>query len=393
MPKRVIVIRSKPAAHCGRTLNVLRMVQEAGFEARALCWDRSRTRPSTEDLRGAPVRNSHVPGRYSSKVLLAMVPVWWIRELFYLLVHGAECYYAVDLDTGAPALAATVLRKLARRRTCLVYDIADFYTAKAVALPLVLRRPLDALERFIAGQADVVVMPDAARTYLLGSTRPRRVIILPNTPYDLVDPNWKKLDREEFVLFYAGSLAPHRGIRKLVRVTEELEKVRVVIAGQTKDPERLALFERARHVEYLGLISRAEVVRRTFEADAVYSYYDPVLEINRTANSTKLYEAMMCGTPVVCNSEPPSTRVVVETGCGVCLPYDDEEGLRRTILEWRDNREAAREMGRRGRRAFEERFNWPANAQPLVEFLRERLDEQADPPPAADGTRDGSCAG
>lgn len=375
-------------------MNTLRMLREAGFTTRGLCWDRRRDRVPQEYLQGVLVRNSHVPGSYSTKALFFYVPLWWIYVSMFLLFHSADCYYTVDMDSAAPALAISWIRRLCRRPVHLIFDIADFYTAKAVALPRFLYKPLDALERFIAAHADAVVIPDAARIYLLGATVPKRLFVLPNAPYDCVDSKWRKpVHRKEFIVFCAGTLSKDRGIHKLLDVTREMADVRVVLAGRLFPPIDRALFDGAPHVEYLGIISQDEVFRRTFEADAVYSYYDPVLEINRTANSTKLYEAMTCGTPVVCNSEPPSTWVVVETGCGVCLPYNDDEGLRRTILEWRDNRDAAREMGRRGRRAFEERFNWPANAQPLVEFLREMLDEQGDPPPAADGTRDGSCAG
>lgn len=373
MSVEVLLIRSRPVADQGRYLNTLRMFREHGFTARTLCWDRQRQRPKTETIEGFFVRNARVPGAFSNRSLLFWVPLWWVYEFFYLIFHPAHCYYAADLDTAVPVLIWVKFLRLFGLKPSFVFDIADFYTAKAMALPKPLYRPLNAVERLLAVQADATVIPDEARVYLLEGAQPKRLFFVPNTSYDKVKPEWEKKDNHELVLFCAGSLTPDRGVTKLIEATKGLDRVRVVFAGRAISQEQVEEFQQSPHVEYLGLIPQEEVLHRTVEADVVYSYYDPSLEINKTANSTKIFEAMMCGTAILCNSEPPSTRIVQETGCGVCLPYSDDDGLRQTIIQWRDLREITREMGRRGRKAFEERYSWPVTAAPLAAFLHELL--------------------
>lgn len=373
MSVQVLLIRSRPVADQGRYLNTLRMFREHGFTARVLCWDRQRQRPKTETIEGFHVRNARVPGAFSNRSLLFWVPLWWVYEFFYIIFHPARCYYAADLDTAVPVLIWVKLLRLLGLKPSFIFDIADFYTAKAMALPKPLYGPLNAVERLLAVQADATVIPDEARVYLLEGAQPKRMFIVPNTSYDKVKPEWEKGKNEELVIFCAGSLTPDRGITKLIEVTRGLEQVRVVLAGRAISEKQVEEFKRSPHVEYLGLISQEEVLRRTYEADAVYSYYDPSLEINKTANSTKIFEAMMCATAILCNSEPPSTQVVRDAGCGVCLPYADDDGLRQTITELRDRREIARAMGQRGRKAFEEQHSWPVTAAPLAAYMREVL--------------------
>ncbi len=373
MAKEILMIRSRPVADRGRNLNMLRMFKEMGVPASVLCWDRARQRPQRETIDGAPIYNAHLPGAFSNRSLLLWVPLWWVFEMLYLVFHPSKYIHATDLDSAVPVLLWTKLMRIFGKRVTFVFDIADFYVAKAAALPKILHAPLTWLEQFLARHADAVVIPDEARLYLLGDTKPKRLFIVPNTTYDRVKPEWHRNTSKDLVIFYGGTLTPDRGVEKLVQITEGMENIRLVIAGRAVNEEQVAWFNRKPHVSFLGLIPQEEVLQRMYAADAVYSYYDPTLEINKTANSTKTFEAMMCGTAILCNAEPPSTRIVQEIGCGVCLPYSDDDALRQTILAWRDNRHIPREMGRRGRKAFEEQLSWPMTAAALAEFLREQF--------------------
>jgi len=84
-----------------------------------------------------------------------------------------------------------------------------------------------------------------------------------------------------------------------------------------------------------------------------------------------MFDAFMCSTAVLANSEPPSARVVQDNNCGSCLPYENEETLRNTIRSWQENREVARKMGRNGRRLFEEQFSADRQAQNILEIYRQ----------------------
>lgn len=365
-PPKILLVRSSPDLENGRIANELDMFMNAGLDVSVLCWDRRRDYPEQEEHNGYSVRYCHVKGSYTTRALLFQMPKWWLAELLYLLRNTPDCIHAVDFDTVVPALLVKWLK-----RVPVVFDVYDFYTAKSRAMPAFLKPIVQWAERFCARRVNATIIVDASRTYLLGKPLPKRLVIAENCSYDLADAAWHKPDRDELVIFYGGTIAKFRGLEKLIRVSEGLENVQVVIAGRIKDENYRTILEEARHVEYIGLIDRDEVIRQTYDADAVYSYYDPVLEINRTANSTKMFEAFMCGTPVLANCEPPSARVVGEERCGSCLPYADDDALRSVIVEWRDRRHLARELGANGRRLFEERFDWRTVSERILDVYRE----------------------
>jgi len=361
-----VVLRTDAGTRDSRLQKELRMFVEAGFCVDLLCWDRGREYPRFEQREGYRIRRCHIPAPYASKWLFVMMPLWWAYAFFQLLCRRYDAIHACDFDTVAPALAARVLR-----RKPVVYDIYDFYSVKSETIPRFLKRLFRKAEQVCARRADAVIIVDEGRTYLFGDKRPGNLVVAMNCPYDDVQPEWKKNPPDApFTIFYGGLITTFRGIEKLVRVTEGLEGVRVVMAGWITDERYRALLDAAPHVEYIGLVDYPEALRRTYGADAVFSYYDPALEINRTANSSKMFDAFMCGTAVLANEEPPSAKIVREAQCGSLLPFEDDRGLREVIGRWRDDRRLAASFGQNGRRLFEQRLNWETVRETILDIYR-----------------------
>lgn len=363
---KVTLVVGEPGTHGSRLGKEIRTLAEAGYEVHVLCWDRGARYPKRERCEGYTVRRCHLRAPYGSRWLFLFTPLWYVFEFFYLLFHRCEVVHAMDFDTLPPAVAIKLLK-----RTKLVYDVLDFYSVKSETIPKFLKIFFRVAEQSFARRADGVIIADEARRYLLGKRPPKRVVVINNCAYDQTDLAWRKREDGAFIIFYGGLIDRHRGIEKLVRATAGLDGVKVITAGWITYPPYQQLLHDAPHVEHLGTIEYAEALRRTYEADAVYAFYDPALEINRTANSSKMFDAFMCGTAVLANSEPPAARLINEFECGAAIPYDDEESLRETIVRWRDDRSLARRLGQNGRRAFEEQFNWPRMAERILALYRE----------------------
>jgi glycosyltransferase involved in cell wall biosynthesis len=76
----------------------------------------------------------------------------------------------------------------------------------------------------------------------------------------------------------------------------------------------------------------------------------------------KLFEAMMCGVPVITNV---AQEIVNETECGIIVEYDNMEQIREAIITLRDNPELRKRLGANGRKAFLEKYNWNLMEQRL----------------------------
>lgn len=271
-----------------------------------------------------------------------------------------DVVHSCDLDTVLPACSYAILK--GRR---LVYDIFDFY-AYMIAQPLggATRSLLARLERFYVKKADLVIIADMARRVQLGKNFKGSLVEIMNVPMDLTI---QEKEEPEFTVFYGGMISWERGLRQLVEGTERAG-IRLVVAGHGADEaEFIPLFKKKTHVNFLGNIIYDEVLRWTMKSQLIAALYDPSIPNNRLAAPNKLFEAMMFSKPVVTNEGIRPSEIVNEVGCGVVVRYDDAEDLAKALRKLATDKEERVAMGRRGRKAFEERYNWTAMEKRLID--------------------------
>jgi glycosyltransferase involved in cell wall biosynthesis len=185
------------------------------------------------------------------------------------------------------------------------------------------------------------------------------MLVLPNCPPDALAGGAPiPLRRSKFTLLALGYLSDRRGASLLMDAVQGLDDVSVIMAGKFDNPR---IEERARsmpNVELTGWIPYERAVLLGCEGHLMYSFYDPAIEGNVLANSQKWFDAMMCGIPVLVNSEVANAPWIQREGFGVVCPYGDANLLRQAILKAKSEPAALEEMGRRGRRVFERDFDW-----------------------------------
>ena len=84
--------------------------------------------------------------------------------------------------------------------------------------------------------------------------------------------------------------------------------------------------------------------------------------------STKLFEYMAGGVPIVATDLPYRRRLARESGAIMLADADEPEAFVDAICRLTDNREEARRMGQAGRNAFFQRFCWESQDSKLREF-------------------------
>jgi glycosyltransferase involved in cell wall biosynthesis len=90
---------------------------------------------------------------------------------------------------------------------------------------------------------------------------------------------------------------------------------------------------------------------------------------------SKVYGIMAAGRPIIAAVESDSEPglIIEECGCGLRIEPDDPEALAQAILRMRDS--SHEEMGRRGRRAFDERFDRRIATTSYQKLLEEVVEE------------------
>lgn len=241
----------------------------------------------------------------------------------------------------------------------------------------VLTRVYGAYEDFVLKRLDAVIfpcpiegefpLPGRNRTYIDNFPRLREM-------YERYDPDAVK---EPETVCIVGSLTEDRGIRDLVLAAERAG-CKTVLAGVLA-PESFAeeIRQRARtgNIELLGPLDRGGVCgvlrRCCIGADPVWN----VGQYDRLDNmSTKVYEYMAMGIPVVFTKNRFNGRMIDEYRFGICVDPGDTEAFAAALRELLDDPDKARAYGENGRRAVREHFSWENEERKLLALYGRILD-------------------
>jgi glycosyltransferase involved in cell wall biosynthesis len=120
-------------------------------------------------------------------------------------------------------------------------------------------------------------------------------------------------------------------------------------------------------VDALGFVDRESVRATMARSMAGMVLFHP--EPNHIdAQPNKMFEYMSAGIPVIASNFPLWREIIEGAKCGICVsPLDPEEiaGTIRWIIE---HPAEAKQMGKNGRRAVEERYNWDIEEKKLLGF-------------------------
>jgi glycosyltransferase involved in cell wall biosynthesis len=286
--------------------------------------------------------------------LLIFFPPFWTWVFIKLLIYRPKIVHACDLDSIPPCYIYKILfgKKL-------VFDIFDRY-AMALIPPRFkkLYNVINSLEEFFCKHSDALIIASGEEVLRTIQNKPRRFAVLMNCPQEyLIDEEKIKLNSKnhDFKLVYTGGVRADRALELVAKAITELSGVDFVIAGPIIDENVLINIQKLPNVKYLGLLTPIEALSLEASSDALVALYDPKILWNSISLPNKLFEAMMCGVPLITNLYH---EIVQETACGIIVEYDNMEQIKRTIMKLRADPDLRKKIGENGRRAFLEKYNW-----------------------------------
>ncbi|WP_435317057.1 glycosyltransferase family 4 protein [Haloarchaeobius sp. TZWSO28] len=384
----------------------------AGHEVTLLCRGRS-DEPTRETVHGMQVVRLHTDtpletaARYASAAcnLVANIHPRWVRALTELVREtGADAIHVHDLPLVREG-------ELVGRRTD-VPVVADLHENYPEAIrqwrqphtPSSLARdPLVAIrwafkptwryrriERRCVRDVErvVTVTEEAERHYQRDcAVLPHRTQVVSNTVdcdmFDAETATPKPGYEDEFVVGYVGTFGAHRGldiaIAAMSHLLETVPNARLLLVGAGPDPYESGLREAAEaagvadRVTFTGWVDFDEFPSYMATCDVCLVPHADTPHTNTTVPH-KLFQYMALGKPVLVTDLPPLQRVVDDADSGVVVPAGDADAMGGALAALgTDERELAR-LGKNGRRAVEERYNWERDGGRLVD-LYEQLGE------------------
>lgn len=295
------------------------------------------------------------------------------RVLAKAVALDADLYHLHDPELIPIGLK---LKKLGKR---VIFDSHEDVPRQMLAKPYLNRpmrwgigRALGVYEAWACKQFDGVI---AATPFI----RDKFLAINPNTVdinnFPLLDElisaaSWAQ---KQLVVCYVGGISKIRGIVEVTRAMGLVHSaVRLQLAGQFSEhdlQQRLQALPGWERMDTLGFVDRSGVSDVLAHSMAGLVTLHPVINYF-DALPVKMFEYMSAGIPVIASDFPLWREIIAGNDCGLLVDPLSPEKIAEAIDYLVTHPEDAERMGRNGRKAVLERYNWPSVEKQLFGFYK-----------------------
>lgn len=184
-------------------------------------------------------------------------------------------------------------------------------------------------------------------------------------------------------LVYVGRVSRERGIFEIIDVTKSLKdkfrNISLNIIGPISDnikmevKNKISRLNLNQSINLLGQIPHPEALKIIAEANIGLCILYPIPNYIRSL-STKLFEYMIVGLPVVTSNFPLWKEIVEGNDCGLTVSPLALKEISEALEYLIEHPEEARKMGENGRRAVIEKYNWETEGKTLIETYRKLIE-------------------
>jgi glycosyltransferase involved in cell wall biosynthesis len=322
------------------------------YSVLALGWNRGEGTPSKTNL--LQVFNLSAP--YGCAIrYVTLLPIFWTWIFIKLCVNRPKVIHACNLDTILPCSLYKVLFKAK-----LVFDMHDRYAMAYIPRNRgfffdVLYLMVNSLEENIANNTDLLISV-YLKIFETFKTKPKNYIDIMVCPEDLKTNSLRSVS-SVFKVLFTGHVRAGRGLDRLLEIIEGIKNTELLVVGRVEDNHLLKKIYRNSNSKYVGFLDHNQLVNLETNSDAIIALYDLNLQTqHRYGMANKILEAMMCSLPIITNI---AHELIRETGSGLLVEYDNDKQIKQAIITLRDNHDLRSKLGKNGRRAFIEKYNWP----------------------------------
>ena len=197
------------------------------------------------------------------------------------------------------------------------------------------------------------------------------------TNFPIIAENIKKENSSKPAICFAGVINPDWRHKEIINSIEKINNIEYNLAGPAPDINFLNELQALKgwnKVNYVGRVPFQEVeliYQKSLIGVAIYIYCNNMDGQKGNLANTKLFEFMNWEIPVICTDFSLWKEIVVdELQCGICVnPYDENE-ISNAIKYLIENSEIAAQMGKNGRKAVLNTYNWETQAKKLVTLYK-----------------------
>ena len=183
-------------------------------------------------------------------------------------------------------------------------------------------------------------------------------------------------DRKQSEVCYVGGITSIRGVREVIKALENLQSpARLNLVGRFSESSVEAEVKQYKgwaSVNECGQLGRAGVRDVLGHSVAGLVTFLP-LPNHVDAQPNKMFEYMSSGIPVIASNFPLWREIIEGSQCGLCVDPLDPQAIAKAIDFLVNNPDKAAQMGRNGKKAVNERYNWDQEGSKLIAFYSSLL--------------------
>lgn len=268
------------------------------------------------------------------------------KFIIYLKFISKSIFYCKKFDVlhcnDLNTLPIAFILKKIKSSIKVVYD-AHEYETEVHNIKGIKKYLIKKLEKFLIKYADDVICVSESIAVAYKKLYNIEPSIILNTPalesiakHDIFR-NELKIDKNQKIFLYQGSLSPGRGIEKLIKVFKEIEKEYVLIFMGYGVLEEYILKEIKQNThENIFLypaVSPETLLKYTASADYGISLIEDICLSYRYCLPNKMFEYIMSNLPVLVSDLPEMKKIVLGNNIGKVVNMNSIESIKNGILE------------------------------------------------------------
>jgi glycosyltransferase involved in cell wall biosynthesis len=367
---KILMILSNPFTHDPRVYNEAKSLIKVGHDVTILAWDKKGNNKAEEEKDKIKIIRS-----FNSKFMkilpydILRLHHWWKKgfkdavELFekkdFDIIH---CH---NLDTLP--IGIKLKKKYGKPLVYDAHEIWGYMVSKD--LPGWWANYYLKKEKKIIQNADkIITVNEPLKDYFKNITK-KPIKIVMNCK-NLEDKEYKLTDNKKFTLLYIGVLSKSRFLIETVETVKEIPEVKLIIGGIGKKvyiEQLIKLCSKIKNIDFIGIVPTEKVIPMTKKADVVICIFDPNNKNNQVGLPNKVFEAAVCGRPLIVTKGLYYEKIVVEKNrFGISTEYN-KKSLKEAILKLKNDKTLCEELGKNALRAAEKEYNWDKQKEKLLE--------------------------
>ena len=304
--------------------------------------------------------------------LACLFPIWISFVSFHLISMQWDSVYSINYQAQIPAL---IIGKL--KRKLIVFELLDLIELGSF-LPLGMRNIFLRFDKILMKYSDAVIVVDEMQIIGINGIPNKNVqVIYDSAPDELFAGNQHDTAQKKFTLFYAGILIRNRrlNLENLFQAILDIPDVNVIIAGNGDFVQEVKKWEESYpdKIKFIGKISYSDVIKNGMMSDLFFVLRDSTILSNKYTCGSTIFNAMICGKPLLANKDSSTARIVSKEKCGIIVDAQNIAEIREAVMNLKNNPELCRTLGKNAKNAYERTYSWNCMEQKLLQFYHTML--------------------